>query len=55
MTVPSPVPADHHRGGHDGRPAAVIGGLALTQTIGYGTLHYAFAVLLAVAAAAIAA
>ncbi|GAA0793536.1 MFS transporter [Spirilliplanes yamanashiensis] len=42
------MPAGHHTGGHvpSGRPAAVMAALAVTQTIGYGTLYYAFAVLL---------
>ncbi|MFI2577423.1 MFS transporter [Streptomyces rochei] len=50
MTAPSLVPASHHTGGHDRvsarRRGAVVAALALTQTIGYGTLYYAFAVLL---------
>ncbi|WP_430782312.1 MFS transporter [Actinoplanes sp. G11-F43] len=51
MTRPTgtPVPADPKVGGHrpsppDGR--ALVAALAITQTIGYGALYYAFAVFL---------
>jgi predicted MFS family arabinose efflux permease len=49
VSAPAVVPAGHHVGGHDrgaGHRTAVVAALAITQTIGYGTLYYAFAVLL---------
>ena len=41
--------ADPRTGGHPGTPArarATVAALAITQTVGYGTLYYAFAVFL---------
>ncbi len=49
MSTPTVVPAGHHTGGQNpdaGHRTAVVAALAITQTIGYGTLYYAFAVLL---------
>lgn len=42
------VPAGHHPGGNhpSERLTSLVAALAVTQTIGYGTLYYAFAVLL---------
>ncbi|WP_433827704.1 MFS transporter [Actinoplanes sp. CA-015351] len=45
----APVPADPQVGGHQPSPpgnARLVAALAITQTIGYGVLYYAFAVLL---------
>ncbi len=40
MSTPAVVPAGRHAGGHgpSGRPA-VVAALAVTQTVGYGTLY----------------
>ncbi|PWU46015.1 MFS transporter [Micromonospora globispora] len=40
------VPADPSVGGHHARGWRVVAALAVTQTVGYGTLYYAYAVLL---------
>ncbi|MEV6523221.1 MFS transporter [Longispora sp. NPDC051575] len=49
MTTEDTLAAAPHPGGGRPRPGhrALIGGLAVTQTVGYGVLFYAFAVLLA--------
>ena len=50
MTSPDTVAADPTIGGHrgldSGRATAIVGALAITQTVGYGTLYYGFAVFL---------
>ncbi len=50
MTPSDTVAADPAVGGHrgldSGRATAIVGALAITQTVGYGTLYYAFAVFL---------
>ncbi|MDY7088458.1 MAG: MFS transporter [Actinomycetota bacterium] len=38
--------ANRKGGGHRSRAGAIVAALAVTQTVGYGTLYYAFAVLL---------
>ena len=49
-TTTTTVPAVPTAGGHHQRTPrrarAIVGALAITQTVGYGTLHYAFAVFL---------
>ncbi len=39
-------PAGGHHGSDSGRATAIVAALAVTQTVGYGTLYYAFAVFL---------
>ncbi|PRY19003.1 MFS transporter [Pseudosporangium ferrugineum] len=54
MTTGPPVPADLAVGGHRSSPQGnrhLVAALAITQTIGYGALYYAFAVLLVPVAA----
>ncbi|GAB2584363.1 MFS transporter [Paractinoplanes abujensis] len=50
MTPSDVVAADPTIGGHrgldSGRAKAIVAALAITQTVGYGTLYYAFAVFL---------
>jgi MFS family permease len=46
MTSPRAVAAAPGAGGHRGRARRVVAALAVTQTVGYGTLYYAFAVFL---------
>jgi predicted MFS family arabinose efflux permease len=50
MTAPRPAAADPaaggHPGAHRGRARRIVAALAVTQTVGYGTLYYAFAVFL---------
>ncbi|MCM0674839.1 MFS transporter [Micromonospora phytophila] len=53
MTTPTMVPADPRVGGHRGW--RVVAALAITSTIGYGTLYYAYAVLLSPMAAGLGA
>ncbi|MFI7491746.1 MFS transporter [Micromonospora echinaurantiaca] len=56
MATATGVPADAGIGGHPaGWPGRMVAALAVTQTIGYGTLYYAYAVLLAPMAAALGA
>ena len=45
MTRTDAVVADRPVGGH-GRGWRIVAALAVTQTVGYGVLYYAFAVLL---------
>jgi predicted MFS family arabinose efflux permease len=50
MTSPHTVAADPgiggHRAAHQSRARRIVAALAITQTVGYGTLYYAFAVFL---------
>ncbi|MET0521411.1 MAG: MFS transporter [Jiangellaceae bacterium] len=45
-TVVAGPTAGDHRGLDSGRAKAIVAALAITQTVGYGTLYYAFAVFL---------
>jgi predicted MFS family arabinose efflux permease len=56
--MPAPattVPADRTVGGHRAQGWHVVAALAVTSTVGYGTLYYAYAVLLRPMAAALGA
>ncbi|MFU8875437.1 MFS transporter [Micromonospora sp. SL4-19] len=53
-TAPT-VPADHTVGGHHTHGWRIVAALAITSTIGYGTLYYAYAVLLGPMAASLGA
>ena len=46
MTDTAEAPAATPVGGGRSRPGLLVGGLAVTQTVGYGVLFYAFSVLL---------
>ncbi|MEU4777355.1 MFS transporter [Micromonospora sp. NPDC023633] len=55
MPTTTTVPADPTVGGHTTRGRRIVAALAITQTVGYGTLYYAYAVLLNPMAAALGA